>query len=150
MKKLSYFLALFFLAIAIQSCRDNHTDPVYEGSPVLHFQKEAAEVNATDVGFTDYVLEFGTVAPAPAGTVVTLVKKGGDAVEGTDYEVLGGNTTQVAAGAVNGSFTIRVHGAGLSPDVAKNLVLGLQSPQVANAVYNQEITISMKMKCPLP
>ncbi|MDF0719393.1 hypothetical protein P0M11_05200 [Kaistella sp. PBT33-4] len=150
MKKLSYLLVLFFLAVAIQSCRDNHTEPFYDGEPVLHFQKESAEVNATDVGFTDYVVEFGTIAPVAAGTTVTLVKKGGDAVEGTDYEVLGGNTTQVAAGAVNGSFTVRVFGAGLSPDTAKTLVLGLQSSQIANAVYNQEITLSMRMKCPLP
>lgn len=150
MKKFSYLLLSFFIGFAVLSCRENHTDPVYDGAPLLHFQTESVDVSATDVGYTDYVVEFGTIAPVTAATTVTLVKKSGDAIEGTDYEVLGGHSTQLAAGATNGSFTVRVHGAGLSPDVPKSLVFGLESSQIGNAVYNQEVTLLMKMKCPLP
>ncbi|MCC2589443.1 hypothetical protein [Chryseobacterium sp. MFBS3-17] len=150
MKKLSYLFSMLMVALALVACRENHTEPGYSDAPLLHFQKAGADVAATDVGYTDHIVDFGTIAPVNGTASVNLVKIEGDAVEGVDYEILNGGVAQVAAGAMNGEFVVRVYGAGLSPDIAKTLVFGLQSSAVGNAVYNQQYSISMKMKCPLP
>ena len=150
MKKLSYFIVLFFVGLSILACREDHTEPGYSGSPLLHFQAVDGNVTATDVGYTDYVIDFGTIAGVTSASQVNLVQVDGDAVQGVDYEILDNNSVSLASGAMNGAFTVRVYGVDLDTDTPKTAVFGLKSSSVGNAVYNQTFTLGMLLKCPLP
>lgn len=148
MKNIFKIISVFCVFLLVVSCaEDRLPNPEYDKGSFLYFTSKEAVTTAPDPGFRDFVIDFATIAPVGSASEVKLVKTGGTAIEGTDYEILGNGSAQVPAGSSGGSFTVRVYGTNLSMSVPKTAVFGLSSSAVPSASFNSEFTLSMLLKC---
>lgn len=149
MKKIIFLLGIF-LTFAIVACKPEE-EVSYDGDSYVHFQAESQNVFAVaGTPYTDAKIDYGTVQPVSGNHQVKLVldKTKSTAVEGVDFQILNNNTSEIAAGAANGQFTVRVMSAQMS-QTPKIAVFKIESPTIASAVFSKELTVNMSLTCPV-
>lgn len=149
MKNIKFILSLFLLGLFVFSCREDHTEPVYNGDSFLHFNEGVVRSEFVQIGTAskDVVISYGTIKPVVGSHQVKLVidPVKTTAVAGTDYEIING-TDELTNGEVAGTFTIRMK----EPVVAgetKTLVFKLESNTIATGVFDNEFTLNFKLQC---
>lgn len=147
MKNIFKFVYLLIALFAISSCEDGTENSMYEGEPTSFFLDKFAVAKGPGVGYKDFDIKIGTMSPLSSPAEFSITRISGDAVLGTDYEILNGGKVQIAAGSNLGIIKLRVYGANLSQTVAKTLVFDLISPSVRKADYNTTISLSLIFGC---
>lgn len=151
MKRISNLFYLLFIGLVFLSCRDNHTDPIYEGESLTHFNKGVltTETIISGSSYKDVQISYGVIKAASGTNQVKLLvdQVSSTAVEGTDFQILN-NPDELTNGELGGVFTVRLLESGAST-VPKTIVFKLQSSTIKNAVYDQTFTINYSLTCPV-
>ncbi|QFG52228.1 hypothetical protein [Chryseobacterium sp.] len=149
MKNIKFIVSLFLLGLFVFSCREDHTEPVYNGESYVHFNEGVVKSEFVQIGTAskDVVISYGTIKPVVGSHQVKLVVDPvkSTAVAGTDYEIING-TDEITNGEVAGTFTIRMKEPAV-PGVTKTLVLKLESSTISTAVFDNEFTLNWKLQC---
>jgi hypothetical protein len=135
------FLSLFYtvFVLSINSCSE-HENLEYDGAELLHFDRTSQIVPDGNVSVT-----YGVTKPVGSDHTVELVfnQAKSTAILGTDITIVEG-TDVLKSGSVLGDFRLNVTKAAA---VAKKVaVFTVKSSTLANAVFNQEVTVSFS--CP--
>lgn len=152
MKTIKY-LAIAMLSFTLVNCStDDKGERAYGGSANVNFLNQGQAKNVfvlAESGFTDTVIEIGTLAAVSGTHTVTLVPDAANstAVEGVDYEILT-PTDELSNGESTGSFTVRFFEEGASQE-AKTVVFTLQSATLPNTTYNNIQIVNVSLTCPI-
>lgn len=147
MKNIFKFVSIVIAFFAIVACKDGAENSMYDGDATAFFLDKFAVAKGPNVGFKEFDIKIGTMSPLNSPADFKLVRIGGDAIEGTHYELVNNGNVQIAAGSNLGIVKIRVYGAQLSQTAAKTLVFDLVSPSVTKANYNNTISLSLIFGC---
>lgn len=151
MKNIKFILTLLAISFVVFACREDHTDPGYEGAPVLHFNKGIQDDAFVLLGsdYTDVKISYGSIASVTGSNQVKLVvdELGPDTVEGVDFKILT-PVDELANDENGGEFTVRVFEPA-SSEVTKSVTFKLTSATIANAVFDQTFTLNMAISCPI-
>lgn len=147
MKNIFKFIYLLVILSAVYSCRDGNENTMYDGDATAFFLDKFAVAKGPAVGYKDFDVKIGTMSPVGSTTDIKIVRIGGDAIEGTHYELVNNGAIQIPAGSNSGIIKVRVYGANLSPSVAKTLVFDLVSPNIPKASYNNTLSLSLIFGC---
>jgi hypothetical protein len=150
MKNIKFLLTFLVLGLIVFSCREDHTDPVYNGESLLHFNKGAASNNFVAIGSAqkDIEISYGTIKPVTGTHQVKLVLDAAasmNVVEGVDFQILN-PTDELTNGETGGTFTVRMMEPA-NATVAKKAVFKLQSATLGNAVFDNTYTLNWKLQC---
>ncbi|MBP0612079.1 hypothetical protein J8J42_03335 [Chryseobacterium sp. cx-311] len=149
MKNIKFILSLFLLGLFVFSCREDHTEPVYNGDSFLHFNEGVVRSEFVQIGTAskDVVISYGTIKPVVGSHQVKLVVDPvkTTAVAGTDYEIIKG-TDELTNGEVSGTFTVRLKEP-VDPALTKSLVFKIESSTIATGVFDNEFTLNWKLQC---
>lgn len=152
MKNIKFLLTLLAISFLVFACREDHTDPGYEGAPVLHFNKGTQEDAFVLLGsnYEDVKISYGSVAAVSGSNQVKLVvdELGPGTVEGVDFKILT-PVDELANSENGGEFTVRVFEPA-SPELKKSVTFKLSSSTISNAVFDQKFTLNMAISCPIP
>ncbi len=149
MKNIKFILSLFLLGLFVFSCREDHTEPGYNGESFLHFNEGVVRSEFVQIGTAskDVAISYGTIKPVMGSHQVKLVVDPvkTTAVAGTDYEIING-TDEISNGEVSGNFTIRLKEPMIAGET-KTLVFKLESNTIATGVFDNEFTLTWKLQC---
>lgn len=135
------------MLFAFSSCEEDTANRAYDGESYAYFLDDFLSLQGSEP-YTDHQIKVGTLTPVGSNVDLRATAVGGDAVEGTDYELLNNGVAQIAAGSNEGFFTIRVYGAGLDLTVPKEVKLKLNSSSLPTTNYNQEQSLFLTYGCP--
>lgn len=148
MKKLSYLFLVLFSSLLLFSCREDHTDPVYNGDSLLHFNFGTSLSDFVNIGTASKEVEisYGTLKGVSGSHTVNLELDAANstAVLGTDFQIIKG-VDDLASGETGGTFKVRI----LEPMLGQNkkAVFKLKSSTLGNAVFDQTYTLEWKLQC---
>lgn len=149
MKNITYLLLFLISGLMIFSCREDHTDPGYNGDSKLHFNFGTSTSEFVNIGTNskDVEISYGTIKPVSGNHTVTLVFDAANstAVQGTDFTIIDGSD-DLTSGETGGKFIVRM----LEPangQVKKKAVFKLQSSTIGNAVFDDTYTLEWKLQC---
>lgn len=152
MKTIKY-LALAVLSFTLVNCStDDKGEREYGGSANVNFlnQGQAKSVFVVaETGFTDAVIEIGTLKEVSGTHTVTLVPDvaNSTAVEGVDY-VITTPTDELTSGESTGSFTVRFLESAAT-QAGKSVVFRLESATLSNAAFNNVQVVNVSLTCPI-
>ncbi|MBW8358504.1 MAG: hypothetical protein K0M63_01735 [Weeksellaceae bacterium] len=149
MKNIKLLLTFFAIGFLVFSCREDHTDPVYNGDSYLHFNFDKSRNEFVKIGTAskDVQITYGTIKPVTGTHQVKLVvdQTKSTAVEGVDFQILN-PTDELTNGETGGTFNVRMMEPSNS-QVTKVVVFKLESATIKNAVFDTEYTLSWKLQC---
>lgn len=151
MKTIKY-LAIVMLSLTLVNCSTDDKGEREYGVSSINFlnQGQAKSVFVlSDSGYTDAVLEFGSVNKVSGNNTVRLVPDvaNSTAVEGVDYTILKG-TDELSSGEDTGSFTVRFLESPAT-QAGKTVVFRLESETLPNATYNNVLVVNVSLTCPI-
>lgn len=151
MKNIKLILTLFVTSLSLFSCREDFTEPGYNGNSYLHFNNGVvkSETVKINTNYKDHTISYGTIKEVTGTHQVNLIVDvaNSDAVEGTDFQIIKG-TDELTNGETGGNFVIRMIEPPI-PNVIKKVVFKIQSSTINNAVFDTTYILNFKLACPI-
>lgn len=151
MKTIKY-LAIIMLSFTLVNCSTDDKGEREYGVASINFLNQGQAKNVfvlSDSGYTDTVLEFGSISAVSGTHTVRLVPDvaNSTAVEGVDYTIVRG-TDELSSGESTGNFTLRFL-EGPATQEGKTVVFRIESETLPNTTYNNVQIVNVSLTCPI-